>query len=82
MILRLAPALVGKLEGLKPVAAGNAFAPAARGWITKDRSAPGHIGEPRAASAEKGEALFCAFTDDVVAFLQRVLGWDGRAWAG
>jgi creatinine amidohydrolase len=81
MVLRLAPALVGAWQGLKPVSAGNAFAPAARGWTTKDRSAPGHIGQPQAASAEKGESLFGAFTDDVVTFLQRVIRWDGRSWA-
>lgn len=82
MVLRLAPQLVGPLGGLEPVPFGNAFAPAARGWTTKDRSAPGHIGAPHTASAEKGERLFLTFTEDVVAFLQRVLRWDGRSWEG
>src|SRR5262245_33499128 len=80
MILRLAPKLVGALEKLEPVPFGNAFEPASRGWTTKDRTTMGHIGDPRAATAEKGEALFRAFTDDVVAWLERVVRWDGKSW--
>ncbi len=34
------------------------FEPASQGWITKDRSAAGHIGDPRHATAAKGETLF------------------------
>ncbi len=56
------------------------FEPATRGWITKDRSVPGHIGDPRQASAEKGEILFSRFSNDVAAFLKRVASWDGRSW--
>jgi creatinine amidohydrolase len=82
MILRLAPQLVGDLSAIEPVAPGASFEPATRGWITKDRSASGHIGNPRAASAEKGEALFRTFSEDVVAFLERVAAWDGRSWDG
>jgi len=80
MILRLAPQLVGALSPIEPVPLGNAFEPASRGWITKDRTAPGHIGDPRSATAEKGETLFRVFTDDVVALLDRVVGWDGKSW--
>jgi creatinine amidohydrolase len=80
MILRLAPGLVGDLSGVEPVAPGALFERATRGWTTKDRSAEGHIGVPRAADAEKGEALFRAFSDGVVAFLGRVVAWDGRSW--
>ncbi len=82
MMLRLRPELVGDLTNVEPVAFGNAFAPASRGWITKDRSAPGHIGDPRRATAAKGEALFRVFSDDVVRLLERVLAWDGRSWDG
>ncbi len=82
MILRLAPHLVGPLGHLEPIPFGNAFEPAVRGWTTKDRTGPGHIGDPRSATAEKGEGLFRGFTDDVVALLQRVLRWDGRSWNG
>jgi len=82
MILRLAPKLVGPLAQLEAIPFGNAFEPAARGWITKDRSGPGHIGDPRCATAEKGETLFRVFTEDVVALLERVLGWDGTSWNG
>jgi creatinine amidohydrolase len=82
MILRLAPHLVGDLSGVEPVEFGNPFEPATRGWITKDRSEPGHIGNPRVATAEKGETLLRLFADDVVRFLERVASWDGRGWDG
>jgi creatinine amidohydrolase len=82
MMLRLDPDLVGDLAGVEPVPFGAAFEPASRAWITQDRSEPGHIGNPRVASPEKGESLFLAFTDDVVAFLERVDAWDGRSWDG
>ncbi len=82
MMLRLAPQLVGDPSKVEPVAFGNPFEPASRGWVTKDRSTPGHIGDPRSATAEKGEALFRVFADDVVRLLERVLAWDGRSWGG
>ena len=40
---------------------------------------PGHIGDPRRATAEKGETLFRVFSEDVVTFLERVIAWDGRS---
>jgi creatinine amidohydrolase len=82
MILRLAPHLVGDLAGIEPVPFGSAFEPATRAWTTGDRSEPGHIGNPRAAAADKGELLFRTFSDDVVAFLERVANWDGESWDG
>jgi creatinine amidohydrolase len=82
MILRLAPHLVGDLKSLQTVESGNPFEPAARGWVTKDRSCPGHIGAPQLASAEKGERLFRVFTGDVVQWLERVIRWDGQSWDG
>ena len=82
MMLRLAPKLVRPIEDLTAVPPGNPFEPAARGWITRDRTVTGHIGDPRAATAAKGEALFRIFTDDVVALLERVLRWDGTSWNG
>lgn len=82
MILRLAPELVGDLSAIEPVPFGNPFEPATRGWITRERSAPGHIGDPRQASAEKGEILFGLFSDDLIAFLERVVAWDGKSWDG
>jgi len=81
MILRLAPHLVGDFKGIKAVPSGNVFEPASRGWITKDRTEPGHIGDPQHATAEKGEALFRVFADDVVALLERVIAWDGKKWS-
>ncbi len=82
MMLRIAPHLVGDLSKVQPVEFGNAFEPASRGWITKERTVPGHIGDPRSATAEKGETLFQVFTDDVSALLERVLKWDGKSWNG
>jgi creatinine amidohydrolase len=82
MILTLAPHLVSDLAPIEPVPFGNPFEPGSRGWITKDRSVPGHIGDPRQASAEKGETLFRLFSADVAAFLERVIAWDGRSWDG
>jgi creatinine amidohydrolase len=82
MILRLNPQLVGDHQTVKPVVQTDRFEPAHRGWITKDRTEAGHIGDPRQASAEKGELLFRLFTDDVTAFLQRVIDWDGSSEIG
>ncbi|MBI2924534.1 MAG: creatininase family protein [Verrucomicrobia bacterium] len=82
MMLRLAPRLVGDWQAVPPVEFGNAFEPASRGWITKDRTAPGHIGSPHLASAEKGEILFGLFAADFVKLLERVLAWDGQSWEG
>lgn len=82
MMLRLAPQLVGDLTKVSPIEFGNPFEPASRAWITKDRTEPGHIGDPRGATAEKGELLFRAFTTDVVALLNRVIAWDSKSWDG
>lgn len=80
MILRLAPQLVGPLAQVEPVSTGHGLEPAARGWTTKDRTTSGHIGDPRAATAEKGEGLFAAFAGDVASLLERVVRWDGTSW--
>jgi creatinine amidohydrolase len=80
MILRIAPHLVGDYRNAQPVEPGDTFNPAARGWITKDRSTPGHIGWPHLASADKGEHLFRVFSADAVALLERVICWDGHSW--
>jgi creatinine amidohydrolase len=80
MILRLAPKLVGPTSQLEPVPQGQAFEPASRGWITRDRTEPGHIGDPRAATPEKGEVLFRSFSEDVTRLLERVVAWDGKSW--
>jgi creatinine amidohydrolase len=86
MMFALRPDLVAPPEAplvsVEPVPFGAAFEPAYRGWITKDRTAPGHIGDPRQATAAKGETLFAVFTADVVALLERVLKWDGESWDG
>jgi creatinine amidohydrolase len=82
MILRIAPHLVVDHQKVEPAPFGNAFEPAHRAWITKDRTAAGHIGDPRIATAEKGETIFRVFSADVVALLERVLAWDGKSWEG
>jgi creatinine amidohydrolase len=82
MILRIAPHLVGDIKHLHTVEFGNPFEPAHRGWITKDRTVPGHIGSPQFATTDKGEGLFEIFTDDVLAMLERVIQWDGHSWNG
>jgi creatinine amidohydrolase len=79
MILHLAPSLVGKLSEIEPVSPAMPFEPAAQGWITKERSGRGHIGDPARATAQKGETLFRIFSHDVVTFLERVIAWDGRS---
>lgn len=65
MILRLDPGLVGDHQRAAAVEMTAAFAPATRGWITKDRGGPGPVGSPPLATAEQGETLFQVFADDV-----------------
>ncbi len=81
MMLRLNPALVvGNVAKVPEILHGKAFAPGHRAWVMPDRSEPGHIGTPSAATAEKGEALFAHFAGGVTAYLERVAGWDGKSW--
>ena len=77
-----APHLVKDHTAVAEVPFGNAFEPASRGWIMPDRSEPGHVGAPKTASAEKGEALFQTFTQDTVAMLRRMIAWNGKGWEG
>lgn len=81
MVLRLRPELVvGDVKQVPEVPFGKAFAPGYRAWVMPDRSEPGHIGDPSAATAEKGEALFAFFAAGVASYLERVVSWDGKAW--
>jgi creatinine amidohydrolase len=82
MMLRISPALVGDYLDLPTIDPGNPFRPAARAWITKDRSQVGHIGCPAKASAEKGEALLTKFTSGLCSMLNRMREWDGKSWEG
>jgi creatinine amidohydrolase len=82
MILRIAPQLVKPHSDVATVEQGNPFLPASRAWIMPDRSEPGHVGTPSAATPEKGEQLFQAFTGGLVAMLHRVIQWDGSSWEG
>ena len=85
MMLAIRPELVKPFERLEPRDVGYSFEPAYRGWITQERrpnggDAPGHLGAPALASAEKGEFLLGCYADGVEAFLRRVVAWDGRSW--
>lgn len=80
MILRIAPHLVQPHTAIEPVPFGFGFGKAYRGWTTKDRTVPGHIGDPAHATAEKGESLFATFTEGVCGFLDQVIAWDGVSW--
>lgn len=82
MMLRLAPHLVGDLKQVEAVEFGVPFEPATRGWITRERSKPGHIGDPRGATAEKGEALFRMFAADAGTLLERMIAWNGQSFSG
>ncbi|HTN75923.1 MAG TPA: creatininase family protein [Pirellulaceae bacterium] len=82
MMLCIRPDLVKDVSNLDAVEFGNPFLPASRGWITKDRTVPGHIGDPCRATAQKGEHLFQLFAEDAVKLLERVLAWDGQSWNG
>ncbi|MDA1231575.1 MAG: creatininase family protein, partial [Planctomycetota bacterium] len=77
-----APHLVRDYKTLAVVKHGNPFLPASRGWITRDRTEPGHIGSPHLASAEKGETLLATFSDGVQKMVQRMTRWDGKSWEG
>jgi creatinine amidohydrolase len=81
MILALRPELVvGDVTQIPVVPFGRGAAPGYRGWTMPDRSEPGHIGDPAAATKEKGEALFRVFADGVAAFLTRVVESTDSRW--
>ena len=81
MMLAIRPDLVvGDVRKQPEVLLGAGAAPAYRAWTMPDRSAPGHLGIPAAATAEKGTALLQAFTTGVAAFLERVVEWNGSSW--
>ncbi len=82
MMLAIRPELVGDYRQVREVPWGNPFLPASRGWITMDRTAPGHIGLPAHASAEKGELIFKTFTADITSLIERVINWNGQSWDG
>jgi creatinine amidohydrolase len=81
-MLRIAPHLVRNHTSCEEMPFGNSFEPANRAWITKDRTSVGHIGHPSVATAEKGEAIFQAFSQDVIQLIERMIRWDGTSWEG
>jgi creatinine amidohydrolase len=82
MVLQLAPHLVKDHQQVPEVPFGNPFRPASRAWTMPDRSVCGHVGSPAAATAEKGERLFQAFSDGLVQLIRRMRAWDGKSWDG
>ena len=80
MIQRITPQLVKEVRQLETVRTDFGFDPAYRGWTTKDRTKPGHMGSPQFATPEKGEHLLSEFSAGVESFLRTVVDWDGRAW--
>jgi creatinine amidohydrolase len=82
MVLRLSPELVKHHADVPEIEFGNPFEPAARAWTMLDRSRPGHIGIPAAATAEKGEGLFQCFSDGLMELIDRIVQWDGKSWNG
>jgi creatinine amidohydrolase len=85
MMLAVRPDLVKPFAELPAMDMGYSFEPAYRGWITRERrpagaDSPGHLGDPRGATAEKGEYLLEQFAATVAGFLEKVVAWDGRSW--
>jgi creatinine amidohydrolase len=80
MLALRADLVVGDVKQLLEVSFGTGAAPGYRGWTTPDRSAPGHIGNPAAATAEKGAALFDAFASGVAEFLERAVAAGESRW--
>ena len=70
MMLALAPHLVGDHAAAEPVEPTLRHEPAHLAWTTKDRSQVGHIGDPRTATAAKGETLFRVFAADVIRLIE------------
>ena len=82
MILKLKPQLVKQHQLVSAVDSGNPFLPAQRAWTMRDRSQEGHVGNPAAATQDKGEQLFELFAGGLERFLKRVIRWDGTSWDG
>jgi creatinine amidohydrolase len=80
MMLRIAPQLVKDHRLVAAQEPGTAFEPAFRGWTMTDRSEHGHVGDPRDATAEKGEAMFQTFALGVVDLVECMIDWDGTSW--
>ncbi len=72
MMLVVRPDLVGAYREQESVSQQEPTAPAARGWTMGDRSERGHIGDPAAATPEKGERLLETFTQGLGPFFERL----------
>jgi creatinine amidohydrolase len=75
----LAPHLVGDYCNAPPVEFEPSFAPpSAAGLPANERNRDTWPASCRLA--EKGEILFRLFSDDLIALIERVIGWDGKSW--
>ena len=82
MMLALRPDLVNHaFRNVPNLPFGDGAEPGYRGWTMLDRSHDGHIGDPAAATPEKGEYLFTLFGQGIAEYLQRVASWDGHDWS-
>ena len=80
MMLRIRPELVGDYKAARTVPQAD---PVRAGQSRLDHQGPHRSratsAQPQHATAEKGELLFRLFSDDVAAFLERVIAWDGKS---
>ncbi len=76
------PALGRDHKNAKVVEPGNPFRPASRGWITKDRTVPGHIGWPHLATPKKAKCSLVPLLQMFQSLLERMIRWDGISWEG
>ncbi len=80
MMQCIVPDLVKEVRELETVSVEYGFAPSYRGWTSKDRTIPGHMGSPQYATPEKGERLFSAFAEGVEKMIHQTIAWDGHSW--
>ena len=66
------PQLVADPRSIGPVDRGFPLEPARREAGRPKTTRTQQLGDPRIATAEKGETLFRVFSDDVVAFIAQV----------
>ena len=79
MIMRIAPDQVGDVGQIEAVPLKPSLGPSLQGLNMRDHSEDGHIGDPRHASAVKGEVLIQAYTSEAVGLLEQLLHWRPAA---
>ncbi len=76
MLMRIAPDQVGDLKQTEAVSLKPSLGPSVQVLTMREQSEAGHIGDPRQASAVKGEVLLQAYTSEAVALLEQLLAWN------